>query len=154
MKIGAALALLKKEKSRLARLISLRKINVYVEKGKKTPFDPQKLGKEIDKKIEDIRKLKIKIQKTNLNTEMTSYKLSLAEAIILVNDIRSNISQLSNLFIEKRDYSFRFRDKDEIEKIPQLDESEIEKEMEKLEAEKTHLDNAIQIANWENELIE
>src|SRR3989344_2696924 len=154
MKIGEALALLKKEKSRLARLISLRKINVYVEKGKKTPFDPQKLGKEIDKKIEDIRKLKVKIQKTNLSTKLPDFNVSLAEAIILVNDIRSGISLLSGLFKEKSEYSFRFRDKDEIEKVSQLDESEIEKEMEKLETEKTHLDNAIQIANWENELIE
>ena len=39
MNIGEALSLLKKEKSRLARLISLRKENVYVEEGKKTEFD-------------------------------------------------------------------------------------------------------------------
>lgn len=51
MKLGEALAHLKKEKSRLARLISLRKENVYVEKGKKTPFDPEELGKDINKKF-------------------------------------------------------------------------------------------------------
>ena len=35
MKLREALSNLKKEKSRLARLISLRKDNVYVEEGKK-----------------------------------------------------------------------------------------------------------------------
>ena len=43
MKLGEALSKLKKEKSKLARLISLRKDNVFVEEGKQTPFDPQKL---------------------------------------------------------------------------------------------------------------
>ena len=64
MKLGEALSHLKKEQSRLARSILLRKENVHVEKGKQAKFDPKKLSKEIDKKIDDIRKLKIRIQKT------------------------------------------------------------------------------------------
>ena len=152
MKIGEALAQLKKEKSRLARLISLRKDNIYVEKGKKTPFDPKTLGEKISDKIENIRKLKVRIQRANLNTALAEKGLSLTEAILQVNDIRSKIAHLSNLFAEKREYSFKWRAKDEIEKIAQLDELEIEKEMEELEAEKTSLDNAIQIANWKTEL--
>lgn len=154
MKLGEALAQLKKEKSRLARLISLRKENVYVEKGKKTPFDPEQLGKDLDKKIDEIRKLKIKIQKTNLNSNLSDTPMSLAEAIIMIGDIRSKISHLSCLFNEKREYSFRLRDKDEIEKIAQLNESEIEKEIGNLESGKIHLDNALQVANWQTELID
>ena len=44
------------------------------------------------------------------------------------------------------------RDKDEIEKIPQLDEQEIEDEIEKLEIAKVQLDNKIQMTNWITEL--
>lgn len=152
MKLGEALSKLKKEKSRLARLILLRKENVYVEKGKKTRFDPKKLSKEIDTKIEEIRKLKIQIQKTNLDAMVAGENISLAEAIIKVNDIRSKLASLSNLFEEKR--SYLFREKDEKEMVTQLDELVIEDEIEKLEIERVQLDNKIQITNWTTQLID
>ena len=154
MKLGEALAQLKRERSRLARLISLRKENVYVEKGKQSPFNPEQIGRDITGKIDQIRALKIRIQKTNLHAMLPKEKISLAEAIILVGDIRSKISHLSNLFTEKREYfSFRLRSKDDIEKIAQLSEPEVEKEIESLESEKIRIDNLIQIANWETELV-
>ena len=152
MKLGEALSKLKKEKSRLARLILLRKDNIYTEKGKKTKFNPKKLSKEIDEKIESIRKLKIQVQKTNLNAKVEGENIILAEAIIKVNDIRSQLAHLSKLFENKSDYLFR--DKDEKEKISQLDELEIEDEIENLEIAKTQLDNKIQITNWTTKLID
>ncbi|MBW2974710.1 DIP1984 family protein [Candidatus Woesearchaeota archaeon] len=152
MKLGEALSKLKKEKSRLARLILLRKENVYVEKGKKTRFDPKKLSKEIDTKIENIRKLKIRIQKTNLDTLAAGEGISLAEAIIKVNDLRSRLANLSSLFERKR--SYLFGDKEEKEMIAQIDELEIEDEIEKLEIKKLQLDNKIQMANWTTQLID
>lgn len=152
MKLGEALSLLKKEKSRLARLILLRKENIYVEEGKQSKFDPKKLSDDIDKKIEDIRKLKIRIQKTNLNTILSGEKINLAEAIIKINDSRSKIAHLSTLFEKQR--SYLFRDKEEKEMIPQLDEIEIEDKIEELEIEKVQLDNKIQIANWTTSLID
>lgn len=152
MKLGEALSKLKKEKSRLARLISLRKENVFVEKGKKTKFDPKKLSIEIDQKIDEIRKLKIRIQKTNQNQIVNGEKISLAEAIIKVNDLRSKLANLSTLFEKKREYLFR--DKDEKEKIAQLDELEIEDDIEKLEIKKVQLDNKIQMTNWTTQLEE
>lgn len=152
MKLGEALSRLKKEKSRLARLISLRKDNIYVEEGKKTKFDPKELSKEINKKIEDIRRLKIQIQKTNLNTKIIGENTLLCEAIIEVNDMRSKLSNLSDLFEKKR--SWLYRDKDEKNMITQLDELEIEDEIEKLEINKIQLDNKIQITNWTTKLID
>jgi Na+/phosphate symporter len=152
MNLGEALSLLKKEKSRLARLISLRKENVFVEEGKKTEFDPKKLSEDIEKKIEDIRKLKIRIQKTNISSKLERDNLTIAEAIIKIGDIRSKLSNLSSLFERKRDRWYF--DKDTKNYIPQLDESETEEEIEKLEAEKTALDNKIQISNWNTELLD
>jgi len=150
MKLGEALSRLKKEKSRLARMIMLRKENVYVVKGKQTKFNPKELSKEIDKKIDEIRKLKIKIQKTNMETTITEEKISLAEAIVKINDLRSKLSHLSCLFDRKRDYLFR--DNEDKEMVTQLDELEIEDEIEKLEIEKHQLDNIIQIVNWTTQL--
>lgn len=151
MNLGEALSLLKKEKSHLARLISLRKENVFVEEGKKTEFDPKKLSEDIDKKIEDIRKLKIRIQKTNISSKLDKDNLTIAEAIIKIGDIRSKLSHLSSLFDRKRD-RWLF-DKDTKTYIAQLNESENEKEIDKLEAEKTALDNKIQTSNWNTELL-
>lgn len=152
LKLGEALSKIKKEKSRLARLILLRKDNIYTEKGKKPKFDLVKLGKEIEKKILYIRKLKIRILKTNLETKLNGDDISLAEAIIKINDLRSRLSILSNLFEKRSSYSFR--EKDEIEMVPQLDELKIENEIEKTEIEKTQLDNKIQMTNWTTQLLD
>ena len=154
MKLGEALSKLKKEKSKLARLISLRKDNVFVEEGKQTPFDPQKLSPEINQKISDIRKLKIQIQKTNLETTVQGDNISLAEAIIKINDLRSKIASLSKVFDRKSDWLYRTKDNEKKENIPQLDEEEIEEEIEKLIIAKVQLDNKIQITNWTTELQE
>lgn len=151
MNIGESLSLLKKEKSTLARLISLRKDNIFIEEGKKSEFNLKEIGQQIDKKINEIRKLKIRIQKTNLETDLIEDKISLAEAIVKVNDIRSKLAQLSNLFERKK--SYWFSDKDQKELIPQLNEVEIEEEIEKLEIEKSKLDNKIQMTNWKTDLI-
>lgn len=150
MNIGEGLSKLKKEKSRLARLISLRKENVYSEKGKETKFSPKELTKEVDTKIEEIRKLKIKIQQANLGTKIHGEEISLAEAIIKVNDLRSKIAHLSTLFEKKE--RWLYRDKNEYEMIAQLDEKEIEDDIEQLENEKAIMDNKIQATNWSTKL--
>jgi len=154
MKLGEALSKLKKEKSRLARLISLRKNNVYVEEGKQTPFDPQKLSPEINQKINGIRKLKIQVQKTNLETTVKGDNISLAEAIIKINDLRSKIAHLNKVFDQKSDWPYRSREKEQKENVPQLDEQEIEDEIERLVVAKVQLDNKIQMTNWITELQE
>ena len=153
MILGESLSLLRKEKSRLARVILLRKDNVHVYEDEKSSFDPNILSKEIDQKIEVIRKLKIKIQKTNLNTIVDGENISLAEAIIKVGDIRSKIASLSGLFEKKRD-SWLYREKEEKKKIAQLDEQKVEDDLEKLENEKSQLDTKIQITNWKTKLFD
>ena len=77
-------------------------------------------------------------------------EILLAEATIKVNDIRSKISNLSNLFDNRRNHFYR----DEIDFVAQIEEIEIEDEIEKLEIEKAQLDNKIQITNWTTDLID
>ncbi len=144
MKLGESLSKLKKERTRLARLISLRKDNVYVEEGKESMFDPKGLGEEINKKIEEIRKLKIAIQRTNLQTEIKDEEMTLAEAIIKVNDLRSRIKEMSELFEKERSYLY----KEEKSMVAQLDAQDVEDEIQELEADKVQLDNKIQMTNW------
>lgn len=148
--LGEALSLLKKEQSRLSRLITLRKENTLIEEGTTPSFNPKDLGEKINNKIDGIRKLKIRIQKTNLNTNLIDDNISLAEAIIKVNDIRSKIAQLSGLFERKKNYWYS--EKEQKVFVSQLNESDIEDEIEKLELEKSQLDNKIQMTNWKMEL--
>lgn len=152
MKLGAALSELKNEKSQLARLIQIRKDVMYVKEDKKPAFDAKKLTDQINKKMDEIRELKIKIMKTNLQTKIGD--LNLAEAILKVSDLRSKISNLTDLIeLNRRDWLTRRRD-DDVELIPQVEESEIEKEIRELEQEKVRLDNEIQKVNWSVDLVE
>lgn len=152
MKLGEALSKLKKEKSKLARLIQLRKDHIYVEEGKQSPFDPKKISEEINIQIDLIRKLKIQVQKTNLSTKVQGDDISVAEAIIKVNDIRSKIAHLSKVFESKS--SWIYRERDQKERVALLDEQEIEDELEKLEIAKVQLDNKIQMTNWTTPLLD
>lgn len=152
MKLGEALSKLKKEKSRLSRLIQLRKQNIFVEKGKKPKFDPKQLTKEIDTKVEEIRQLKVKILETNLKTRVGGENISLAEAIIKVRDIRSQLAQLASLFEDKR--VTLFRTKDEKEMVTTMEETLVEDQIEKCEIQKVQLDNKIQITNWTTQLLD
>ena len=145
MKLGEALSKLKKEKGRLARMIQLRKQNVFAEIDKTPKFDPNKLTKDIDEKTDEIRKLKILIQEANLKTRIIGEEITLAEAIIKVNDLRSKLSQLQNLFEKKDSW---YRSKDEKEMIAHMDETFVEDLIEKIEIEKSQLDNKIQMTNW------
>lgn len=150
MKLGEALSKLKKERSKLARLIQLRKDHVYVETGKQPAFDPKKISEEINLQIDLIRKMKIQVQKTNLSTKVQGDDISVAEAIIKVNDIRSKIAHLSNVFEKKS--SWLYRERDQKEMVALLNEQEIEDELEKLEISKVQLDNKIQMTNWTTNL--
>lgn len=152
MKLGEALSLLKKEKAKLSRLITLRKENFYIENKKKPPFDIKDLTKQINEKTEEIRELKLKIQKANLSTKLVDSDVKLSEAIIKISDLRTKISDLNNLFERKRDYIFR--DKSDIVRCPLIEEKKIEEEIEKLQVEKTNLDNKIQVTNWTAELLD
>ncbi len=151
MKLGEALSLLKKEKARLSRLVNLRKENFYIETKKKPPFDIRDLTKQINEKTEEIKQLKLKIQKTNLGIRLIDGDITVAEAILKISDLRARISDMGNLFERKRDYLFR--EKNDVDKHPLIEEKKIEEEIEKLQVEKTNLDNKIQITNWTAELL-
>ena len=146
MKLGEALTELKREQNKLSRLILLRKDHIYREEGTPTKFDPQHLSTEINKKVNEIRDLKLRIQHTNIATKISGEKITLAEAIIKMSDVRNEIKNLTGLFERRNEYLFR--EKDERKRITAIDERIVEKEIEKLENERTQLDNKIQVTNW------
>jgi len=151
MKLGEALSKLKKEKSGLARMIELRKENVLLPVDEKPSFNPEKLTLKINKKIVEIRKLKLSIQKTNMTQKIKNTNQLISEAIIKINDFRSILSSLRNLFYRKP--SLFHREKDDVKMVAHLKETAIEEEIKKIQSEKTKLDDLLQITNWSTELI-
>jgi len=101
MKLGALLSEIKGKQSRLARLMETSKETMYVEVGKKPKLDYKEVSEEIDKLVGEIRQLKLKVMKTNLENivqyPLPNPKMSLAEAIMKVGDLRSLISHKSGL---------------------------------------------------------
>jgi len=154
MKLGALLSEIKGKQSRLARLMETSKETMYVEVGKKPKLDYKEVSEEIDKLVGEIRQLKLKVMKTNLENivqyPLPNPKMSLAEAIMKVGDLRSLISHKSGLIKYSR---VNLWDEDKkIDYKPQVEEKNIEKEIEDLSREKIKLDNAIQKANWSVEV--
>ena len=152
MKLGAALAELKSRQSQLARLIQIRQDTMDYESNKKPKMDAKELTEQINTMIDDIRKLKLQIMKTNLETELST-GITLSEAIIKIGDLRSKIANYHQLVKYERDrYSFFEGERKTKDVIPQVEEKKIEEEIKKLNEEKLKLDNEIQQANWKVDL--
>lgn len=152
MKIGEALAEKKRLQNRLAKCNELLKKSYYYKK--KPDFDYYKLTKEVEKLTEKIKDIKMQIMHTNMSTNV-NYKgdeISLAELIIELGDIRSRIAVLNELYNPK-DWMGRFRYDDEDNVQPQVPPEEVEKEILKLNNEKTELDALLQHTNWTVELM-
>lgn len=96
----------------------------------------------------------MQLQKTNLET-MVQYKddkISLAELIIRIGDIRAEISVLNGLYKARDEYSM-FRHDEDNSVQPQVPPKDIEKEIAELNKEKTELDGLLQHTNWTVDLI-
>jgi|GEM_PF-1441395 hypothetical protein len=157
MKIGEALARTKLLKNKLVELQKLQRRTFFVEEGKTKEANFDELDRELSKVMEELRELKLKIQRANLNTyiEWKGRKISLAEAILIIGDLRSQLAHLDAL---ETDSKFGIRSlfdrktKDEVEYLPQKSRVELLELKKKLEAEKTALDNLVQSTNWRTEI--
>jgi len=153
IKIGEALAEKKKMQVRLAKCNGLLKKSYYY-KGK-PDFDYGKLSEEIISLTANIRELKLRIINTNISTNViyNEKDMSLAEIIIRLGDIRSQIAVLSELYKPTIDdfYSLRHTEGDEIK--PQVPPDDVEKEISRLNQEKTEIDALLQHTNWTKFLI-
>jgi phage shock protein A len=152
MKLGALLSEIKGKQSRLSRLMEVSKETMYVEKDKSPKLNYKEVSEEIEKLIPEIRQLKLKVQEANTKNTLPDFKMSLAEAIIKVADLRSLMSYKSGLIKYSSMRGFWDESEKKIELIPQVEEKKIEEEVEELSKEKIKLDNAIQKANWSVEV--
>lgn len=151
MKLGSLLSEIKGKQSRLSRLIDISKETMYVEDGKEPKMDYKEVSEETNKLIDDIRQLKLKVMKANLENTLPDSDMTLAEAILKVGDLRSRMSNKSGLIRYSKIHIWNIDDK-KIDFVPQVKEKEIEDEIKELSKEKIKLDNQIQKANWSIEV--
>jgi hypothetical protein len=152
MKIGEALAEKKRMQNDLAKVNELIRDNFTYRKGEKPDFNFNKLTKEQDRLIKQILKIKLDIQRTNATIKISwnGKKHTLQESIIILGDLRSNISTLNSLY-NSRDRMWRHDD--DVEMISQVPMNEIQEKIRALTKEKTELDSLLQHTNWTTDII-
>ncbi len=152
MLLGAALQELKIMQSKLYRLYRLRQDTFNVLENKKTEVDFDKLTKEINDLILEIRDLKVKINKTNTNTRINveGKEMTITELIIRIGDLRSELSQLESLHPKGPVYLGG----QAVEYIPQKKQDELAAMIAEMEQRKANLDKILQSVNWKTELLD
>jgi len=149
--LGAALQELKIKQSKLTRLNRLRYDTFNVLENKKIDVEFEKVDKEINDLIDEIRDLKVRIIKTNANVqiEVDNKKISIMELILMIGDLRSELSQYETL----RPKGPVYLGGQAVEYIPQKKQDEIAKIIAEMEQKKADLDKILQAKNWETELL-
>lgn len=151
MLLGAALQGLKIKQSKLARLYVLRRDTFNVLENKDIEVDFHEISNEITELIEEIRELKDKIARTNNNVriDVENKKMTIQELILLIGDLRSELTQLQ--FLKPRGPVYLGGQA--VEYIPQIKQDEMAKMISDLEEKKADMDKILQAKNWETELV-
>ena len=170
MKISQALSKKNDLQKRLGRLIDLRKNNFRVVIKKDETLDEARksfkdlkivefgsISEKINRVVLEITDLRERILRTNVKIEVQvgDDKVSLAKLILLINDAKSELKQLSSLkerslFDRKR----KIAKTDEEEKeVDQLTDLELEELVTALEDKKSELQYLLEEANALTELV-
>ncbi len=151
MKLGDGLRELKRKQSQLVRKINLRAITFNYKKDERPEVSFTSVTSEIRQLALEIRDLKLQIEYTNNTTQVDfeGEQRSIADLILRIGDLRSELKQLGELIERKRYYS-SYDEGDDMAR--QLNQVELNKEIEVLEAEKDKIDNFLQKTNWVTEL--
>ena len=152
MFLGAGLQELKTMQSKLLRLYRLRENTFNVLESKKVEVDFDTVSKEINELVTNIRELKVQINKTNTNTtiRVEDKVMTIQELIIIIGDLRSELSRLQLL----RPRGPVYLGGQAVEYIPQKKQNEIANLISDMEQRKADLDKVLQSNNWKTELIQ
>lgn len=146
MKIAEALRQIKNLKGKLSRAWALVENNSYFVEGKEKPeFDVKELLPEIERLTNELRNMKLRVQRTNLQVEVG--KESLAGAIIRLGDLRGEVAKREQIFRARPDN--KFLHEEEVIYGSAVPEQEQVKTIEEVGLRIEQLDNSIQKANWQ-----
>ncbi len=153
MNLGEALLELKGMKSELVRLMEARE-NSFAYSEEPPAEKTAELSGQIAIQVQEIRKLKMRVERTNHSSviDTPEGKMAIAEAIICVSDMRSELASLEKLrgkFREERD-SWR----EQKPKKFQAGQKELLAQIRELEKQKVRMDSFLSSWNWKVELKE
>jgi len=157
MNLGEALLELKARRSELVRLQELRENSFkFKREGRKPDEKFADLSAEIEKLISGIRKLKMRIESANhaRSIDTPEGKMSIAEAIHYVADMRSELACLQKLKEEYKSKERWMREEDASEYEFQVPQRELLKMINGLEAKKVRMDAFLSSWNWKVEVAE
>lgn len=151
MLLGAALQELKIMQSKLYRLYRLRDDTFNVLENKQVEVDFDKVSEEINELVMAIRDLKVKINRTNTNTviPVDDKNITIIELIIMIGDIRSELSRYESL----RPRGPVYLGGQAVEYIPQKKQDSIAAKIAEMEQRKADLDKILQATNWKTNLV-
>jgi len=152
--LGEALTLIRIKKSEIARAYELRSQEFSDSENEievKKKF--QSNSEAINLKLEELRKLKTRIEKTNHETiiDTPDGKMTVSEAILLIGNYRSLLSDLQELRSKYKVSDYSLSDK-KVKYYFGLNPQELEKEIAVLEMKKARLDSFLQVWNWKTQL--
>jgi len=160
MKLGEAIKEVQLLQSKLIRLHSSRKQLFSYLKTNTPEFDFKTLDNEIEKTHKEIIRLKLAIQRTNIRSKITikiddnnTKEMIIQEAILIIGQIRSELSQYQTELIPKQ-ANVEYGRERIVEYFQPISEKERQERLEILEKKKRQFDLALQGANWTIELIE
>ncbi|MBD3342085.1 MAG: hypothetical protein GF353_23495 [Candidatus Lokiarchaeota archaeon] len=152
MLLGAALQELKILQSKLSRLYTLRTDTFNVLENKEVEVEFDKISKEINELLNEIRALKVQIAHTNntVTLDLDGKTITIQELIILISDLREELYQLGYL----KPRGPVYLGGQAVEYVPQKKQDEMAELISELEERKAELDKILQARNWSTELIE
>ncbi|MFX1257922.1 MAG: hypothetical protein ACFFAN_08690 [Promethearchaeota archaeon] len=171
MNISAALKKIKVLRNEIGRKIKIRKDNFYtiipknksLEEVKSIPeskiIDFYKLTEEVEDIATEITNLREQILKTNINTnvEIDGENITLARLKLLIDDIRSELSQLLGITTVGYYDSPRRRriitTEEEEKEVAQLTDLELENKIMELEDKKVRYENKLDYMNAITDII-
>ena len=147
MKLAEALQERADLNKKIEQLRSRITSNALMQEGVLPVEDPEQLLKELDECLNQLEKLIIVINKTNMAGELLSDLLAKRDVLKLrIASFQNTISIASNLCFRSRG--------DEIRQLSAVDVKALQKKVDALSRDYRILDNRIQAANWTADLIE
>jgi hypothetical protein len=153
MRLAEALAWRAELKNQMEQLAARTGQFVRVQEGETPDEDANALMAEHARLVEQFEKLIVQINKTNIGVEVTP-RLSMTEALAKRDALRIRHRYLTTVVGEKRGGWMMRSTASELRMVTLIDVPEIRKQLGSLAHQLRELDNSIQQANWNNDLIE
>lgn len=150
MKLAEALQLRADLKTQIAQLDNRLYNNAVVQEGETTNEDPEELLKQLTKNIKELEQLVVRINKTNCQSEVEGQ--SLMELIARRDSLTSTISSYRKLADAASNNTYR-ASRTEIKILPTVNVKDIQKKIDSLSKQLRVVNNKIQQANWNIELL-